>query len=709
MAEFVERGHIDKVVSVTKIDTLPKHPKLDSHQPLQEVLDTSKVTKEVAEILAPLETSNDPQFILIEGAPGIGKSLLLKHIAYRWGIQEILQKFKLVLLVCLRDPAVQNLSLIDDLLQSFCKRDRRATEIASACSDYLSENNGEDLALLLDGYDEYPERLRNDSLVADILAREVLPRCGLIVSSRPHASVSLRQQATVRVDILGFTEAEREHYIKESMKDQPQKIDELTQYLQGHSTISSLCFIPFNLVVLAYLYKQGYSLPENSAELYNYFICLTIRRHLAKHGHCLQGNITKLTDLPQPYNKIIQQLSKLSLEALNDDKLIFTFEEIKDACPDITAIPGTINGCGLLQAVEHFGFTGTATTINFLHFSIQEYLAAHHIANLPADEELKIIEEKFWSDIHFNMFSIYVSLTKGQRPSFKHFLCGGNEAIAISDKFLNDQLQCLCLYYCFHEAGDVDICKTIERSVTFSDKKINLVSTRLTASDVECVTVFLTSSSHREWVRLDLFSCYIQDHGLHILHHGLLHCRNITIDRLELSSNGLTIQSSSLISDITVKCKVKKLWIDGNHTIGEDEQLYSMLSHPSTTLEELYMWDTQLSSRAAIALFTAVQDNNKLKRLHIAYNIITDDACDAITTALKSNNCLDTLSMHHNPLTGEAIVTIVNPLKVNNTLSLLKLPQCPEGIKKTISSLQEVINKNRESRGCQVKLRIEYL
>ena len=389
--------------------------------------------------------------------------------------------------------------------------------------------------------------------------------------------------------------------------------------------------------------------------------------------------------------------------------MIFTFEEIKEACPDITAIPGAINGCGLLQAVEHFGFTGTTTTINFLHISIQEYLAAHHIANLPADEELKIIEEKFWNDIHFNMFSIYVSLTKGQRPSFKHFLCGGNKAIAISDKFLNDQLQCLRLYYCFLEAGDVDICKTIEQSATFSNKEINLFSTRLTASDVECVTVFLTSSSHKEWVGLNLLYCYIQDYGLHILHRGLLHCKNVTIDQLMLGYNGLTTQSSSLINDITVKCKVQKLWINDNHTIGENEQLYSMLSNSFTMLERLDMHNTQLSSRSAIALFTAVKDNNKLKNLIINNNAITNDACDTITTALKSNNCLVTLSMYGNPLTGQAIVTIVNALKANNTLALLGLPQCPEGIEKTIiSCLQEVINKNRESQGCQVKLEIFY-
>jgi len=154
------------------------------------------------------------------------------------------------------------MSLIDHLLQSFCKRDRRTTEIASTCSDYLSENNGEGLVFLFDGYNKYPEMLWNDTLVADVLNQEVLPCCGLIVSSHPHASVSLHQQATVRVDILGFTEVEQEYYIKETMKDQPQKIDEFTRYFQRYSTISSLCFVLFNIVVLVYLYKQGIPLPK---------------------------------------------------------------------------------------------------------------------------------------------------------------------------------------------------------------------------------------------------------------------------------------------------------------------------------------------------------------------------------------------------------------------------------------------------------------
>ena len=736
MAQFVEQGHIDKLVTSDKVLPTP-HLKLDSHEPLQEVLNTSKVMKEVAEILDPLETSSDPQIVLIEGAPGIGKSFLLKQIAYLWATKQILQKFKLVLLLCLRDPAVQQeMPLINDLLKLFCEGDQEAAEIVSACSKYFLNNDGKDLALMFDGFDEYPKRLRKDSLIAKILDRKVLPHCGLIISSRPHASVNLRDQATVRVDILGFTEAEREHYITQSMKGQPQKVDELTRFLQGHSTISSLCFIPFNLVVLVYLYKQGIPLPQNSAQLYNYFICLTISRHLKKHADHLQGSITEMTKLPKPYNRIIRQLSKLSLEALNDNKLIFTLDEIKAACPDITAIPGAIKGFGLLQAVDHFGLTGTTTTFNFLHFSIQEYLAAHYIANLPDDKELRIIEEKFWSKLHFNMFSIYISLTMGQRPSFKHFLRHGNKNIAIrsdgvffngkwpfkhflpvgnkniaiSDSFLDDQLQCLQLYRCFHEAGDDDICKIIEQSVVkWYHKQVNLSNTTLTASDVENVTVFLTSSSHKEWSELYLYRCYMQDHGLHILHRGLLHFSDITINTLQLSYTGLTIQSSSLISDITVSCNVKELWLIGNYTIGEDEQLYSILTNPSTMLEILTIEHTQLSSTAAITLFNTLKDNNKLKELIIARNYVTDDASDAIATALESNSCLVRLYMDHNPLTGEAIVNIVNSLKDNNTLAVLWLPNCPGDTKNRISSLQEIIIEKRKSRGCQVKLSITYL
>ena len=163
-----------------------------------------------------------------------------------------------------------------------------------------------------------------------------------------------------------------------------------------------------------------------------------------------------------------------------------------------------------------------------------------------------------------------------------------------------------------------------------------------------------------------------------------------------------------MISDITVSCNVKVLWIGGNHTIGEDEQLYSILTNPSTMLEILIMNYTALSSRAAIALFTALKDNNKLKELYIGHNNITDDASDTIIAALQRNSCLVGLYMENNPMTGEAIVNILNGVRDNNTLAMLYLPKYPEDISKKISLLEVVISMKRQSRGSQVKLEIDY-
>ena len=706
MAELMYSGNISKVALVTGEKSTVKRDTLGSRKKFHKMSDTSRATKEIEEILTPLEKRKESAFILIEGAPGIGKTVLLKEIAYKWANNELLQKFEFVLLVYLRDPSLQQIVSVNDLLQLFCKGDKNATQIVSACAQYLFANGGKTLTLLLDGYDEYPRDLQESSLIADIIKRQVLPLCGLVVSSRPHASQHLHKQATIRVDILGFTETERQHYITQALPDQPHRVKELTQYLHQQPSVDSICFNPFNMVILLYLYKLGI-LPNNSTELYRHFILSTICRHLSKFGN-LTNEITDLTNLPEPYNGIIKQLSKLSLEALNNNKLIFTLDDVTASCPDIAAIPGAINGFGLLQAVQHFGLYAKTMTLNFVHFSIQEFLAAHYISHLPPNKELEVIEANFWSNIHFNMFSIYISLTKGQRSSFKRFLSGGNEAIAIADKFLEDQLKCLRLYRCFNEAGDHTLCNTIERANIFHDRVISLAGTTLTGSDMECISLFLTSSLNKEWEGLNLGHCHMQDKGLHTLYRGLRHCSDITINYLGLRSNGLTTQSSSLISQLVVQYKVKWLEIECNYTIGEDQQLYSMLTNPSNVLERLLMYSTKLSSTAATDLFTAVKENNKLKELDIDYNAITDDACAAITTALERNSCLVTLSMHGNPLSSEAIVNIVRCLEVNNTLQLVGLPDCPQDIQENIRSLQEVVNKKRESRGCQVKLEIEF-
>ena len=111
----------------------------------------------VSEILAPLQVSDKPQTILIEGAPGIGKTRVgqgLNKGCYKNTSSSCYQ-----LLIYLRDPTDQKMSTPKQYFRT--SFGNNAEKVAVTCSKYFLHRNGRTLAFLLDGYDEIPEELRD--------------------------------------------------------------------------------------------------------------------------------------------------------------------------------------------------------------------------------------------------------------------------------------------------------------------------------------------------------------------------------------------------------------------------------------------------------------------------------------------------------------------------------------------------------------------
>ena len=75
--------------------------------------------------------------------------------------------------------------------------------------------------------------------------------------------------------------------------------------------------------------------------------------------------------------------------------MVFTYNEITGVCPDISDTSGAIDGFGLLQAVQHFSEEGAGETasFNFLHYTMQEYLAAFHVSTLSVEGQLSLMEK----------------------------------------------------------------------------------------------------------------------------------------------------------------------------------------------------------------------------------------------------------------------------------------------------------------------------
>ena len=514
----------------------------------------SKVTKNIDKIFAPdTNTSEPPKRILIEGAPGIGKTVLAKEIVYLWANDELLKDHKLVFLVHLRDPKLRKVISVKDFLKIFTIK-----EVSQELEEYVEKSRGENVVFIFDGFDELPDELQRDSFVTSIIkGTDVGKRFRqsiVVVTSRPKATLLLHNQVDRRIEILGFAKEERDKYISLYLKDTPDKKQELDKYLKQHPIINDLCFIPLHLTILLFLFKEE-SLPETLTEMNEFFVTHTIYRHLNKVTSSDKLVMTKLKDLPENIYKFVKKLSKLAFVGLQNNQLVFSYNEIKKLCPKIDKFPGTINGLGLLQAVSHYvkGGVGRTTSVNFLHFTMQEYLAAFHVSTLPCDQQSSLMKRTFW-DGRFNfmwmMFVGIVGIRSNVFTSFisKHDTGGtiipGNDVLSYHSRYVelshaiqNDKRKCLHLFQCYMEAKSDGIPHAI--STIFSDGNIKLTGIALLPHHISSLVFFMSVSTTLNWRILELKNCNLGNNGMNSLSEHLKKNEEnaSTLEYVDLSGN----------------------------------------------------------------------------------------------------------------------------------------------------------------------------
>ena len=326
------------------------------------------------------EGSKKPvRFILVEGPPGIGKSTFAWEVCRRWDEIENLRDYHTVVLLKLREKWVLSATSLPDLF-----RYEYDPDMSKCISIEFAKTQGSNLLLVLDGFDEVSHSFHENSVIKSILCRQLLPECTIILTTRPVAKATLRSicqpQVDKHVEIIGFTEKERVRYIAEVFSKEPELQVNFLKYMFHVPHIKSMMYIPLNCAIIAQVYYESQSshhlaIPRTRTQLYKALThSLLIRNMKRKDSNCEYTSM-----LPEGLNeenmKSFKTLAKFAFESYHKGesrKVTFFKEDIPE---------GLVHFDFMNKSTEIYAGKGVEQTFSFLHLSLQEYLAAWHLAD----------------------------------------------------------------------------------------------------------------------------------------------------------------------------------------------------------------------------------------------------------------------------------------------------------------------------------------
>ena len=441
-----------------------------------------------------------PKSVIVQGAPGIGKSTFAWKFCRKWAKGKLFNKIDLVVLLRMREKRVREAKTLVDL---FCSLDRK---LSQSVAEEVISRSGKGVLLLFEGLDELPSSLLSEeSFLLEILQGISLPELTILVTSRPWAVQGLLErcdeQISRQIEILGFTKDDISRYVSCAFKTEERK--DFLQYLYTHPQLETIMYIPLNAAFVVQIYKEfkssNQAIPHTLTQLYTSLIKGLIYRYMLTIHDFSNVSSADLKSLPEPFSTIFQQVCQLAFMSFTKltVQVSFTDEE--------AAVSGCLDSLGLMQScVDHSVEGNTSVVHSFLHFTIQEYLAAYHLS-LQSQETQKLFFETHASDPKFSVLL--------------GFLIGLNSNVVRNIQHSGDmKIEPHYLHWLYESQSPENVARCLGERVVYFQSLI-----KLTPFDIYALT-YCMSYSNCTWnlvVNLeDLTTVFVPPEGVPVAYSG---------------------------------------------------------------------------------------------------------------------------------------------------------------------------------------------
>ena len=660
---------------------------------LQGDIDQILQVKEPIEMDDILKADDKVRLVVVEGAPGIGKSTLAWELCRQWPTLESLKRFSLVVLLRLREEGVQSATDISDLFP--CGDD---PGLSSLVAQEVKGENGNEVLFVFDGFDEFPSELQEKSLVMDIInGSKYLPKATVLVTSRPSASAQLQALLQTgigkHIEVVGFSEKEILEFAHSILAD---SFTNFRQYLSANPVVKGMMYNPLNCAIVVGVYQDTYEsgkpVPHTQTQLYAKLTRCLLLRYLKEKQHPLASKLPdNLEDLPHD-SDLYQQLVKVGELAFNGklrEQVIFK------------QLPEGYSDLGLL--VKHTAlYTGEeSTTYNFFHLTLQEYMSAFYISQLPSDEQRTLFSEHHSTSMDV-VWRFVAGLTKMQNigwEEFKRVERGFRTEYGVEKNVVSVHP---FLLECFYEAQNVQSCKSVfsQYRVRYSDPDQIYGSSYVVSNYGLYALGYCISVCSNTW---NVSLVHVPREGLEMLGHGMksVDYGGGSIEKLDLlGSQGIMNEGEHLLRiPHQILQPIKSLMLKGCDI---DQRGFENLAECIPYLHSLTSLDITGNpggDGSLVKLLRALREHGKLQTLDMTHISIGMDDVAALAGLLQSSSNLRKLEvggpgvLHGPPLATDVVNQLVRTVLSPSSLNTVTIEDCEypldgiETISVNISSL----------------------
>lgn len=679
------------------------------------------------------------EIIYVVGDAGVGKSILLQKLQNLWSKAALvtdaifLFKFRCRMFSTFKDS--EQISLRDLLFKYNCYPD---LDPDNEVFDYIVRFPHKVL-FTFDGYDEIQDELARCSvpemvspdekahpfqLLTGLLSGKLLHGSQKVLTAR--TGIEMQHKIVKKKVILrGFSPSHLKTYIQLHFKDQEHRDRveiqlEASPHLCGLCSTPLFCWIVFKSFTHLHTMHDSFELPDKCITLTDIFLllCEMFLSRLAPPPSSIQRkNIRCTSETFKSGLRTLAGFAKLALQGFDKGSFYFSQDELR-AC----GLTEEDEALGFLKAVSECETSESPATFEFLHLTLQSFLAAFGLVldeEAPINSILKFFAEcsrkKKSACLPCELFQNLSSKPResGAAPTNDHlqftnlFLCGllskAKTSLMehlVSPKVLKKKQALLKSYLstsvkshlhglpvhdanegkkvhvlpnflwmlrCIFETGSRDIAKMTAKGITAGFIKLGYCN----VYSGDCTALNFVLQHRHKLLGLDMDNNNISDYGVKQLRPSM--CK-MTIVRFCV--NNLSDSSIEVLAEELCKYKiVEVLGLYNNNITDVGAKLVATIIEQCPKLRIVKLGKNKITPVGGKFLARAIQKSTSIFDVGMWGNTIGDEGAEAFAEALRHHPSLTNLSLSANCITSAGGKSLASALKDNRNLRIFWLVQ----------------------------------